>query len=276
MLQGSSHERVMYFPSYQSPVARPIPSHSADRSRRHPSDTVNLRSSASQAEQKRNREDEDDFAVPIFSQPGKEQCNVARQSRNNEERCRTFSSSCTLRLPNSCNKETDQVNSDNPNLRQDREGQDKEQTTVLVSSSEPTAKYSADISARESSDGVMQLQEDAQMGDHLDVNRRSRLRYSNVDTRYSDSRGPIKEAEGRIFSRLKPTSPSGSSNRKEFDCEGEGNQRGDSLSRENVDRGNNVSRASNVATISDDLSADDIVEAIGLKHFWKARRAIVT
>nr|BAL45488.1 early flowering 3 [Fagopyrum esculentum] len=273
--QGSSHERITYFPSYQPPVTRPLASHSADRLQRQTSDVANLRSSVSQVEQKRKPEDEDDFSVPIFSQPGKEQGKVAHQSRNDEGRCRTFSSSCSLRLPNSCNKQTDQPNSDTLNLRQDREDQNCEQTTVLVSSSDPTVRYSADVSAREPSDGVMETQEAAVMHDQIDINKTSRD-YTNVGRRYSDSCGPISEAKGRISSRLKSNSPLCPSNRNEFDCENEGKQKGNSLLRANMDRGNDVSRTTTVVTVSDfDVSPDNVVEAIGLKHFWKARRAIV-
>ncbi|KAL8152300.1 hypothetical protein V2J09_010060 [Rumex salicifolius] len=274
--QGTSNERIVYFPSYQHPVSRPLPAHSPDRLQRQSSDAVNLRSLGLQADQRRNPEDEDDFAVPIFSQPGKQLYKNAHQSRNDEGRCRTFSSSCSFRYPNACNIETDQADSASLSLRQVREDQDDEQTTtIIVSSSDPpTIKYSADVSARESSGGAMQLQEDALMDDHLDMNRTNRLEYTN-NSRYSDSCGPIKEAKGRISSRLKSNSPFRPSNRNEIDCEDEGNQRDNSL-REHMDRANDVSRTSNVANLSDiDVSPDSVVDVIGLKHFWKARRAIV-
>ncbi|GAB4854357.1 Protein EARLY FLOWERING [Ancistrocladus abbreviatus] len=242
--QGTSRERSMYFPLYEpsSMLSLPVP---ANKLQIQHNDAIDQNNSLGQDEQRKKLADDDDFMVPIFSQ--------SRMDQSNGTDCNN-------------DKVTSASNRGGVNSRQ--EGKD---SRGFVSDADHAVKDTLDQPAMDMANGPQQ-QDPATNLEHQVKNRLSRLHDSNsclqqahsVGTTYG---GVSKDPIGPCNLRPNEMNKDGESHRDETH---------NSLQRENMDIGDNVSETSMVDSLSGlRMSADDVVGIIGLKHFWKARRAIV-
>ncbi|GMH10786.1 hypothetical protein Nepgr_012627 [Nepenthes gracilis] len=244
-LQGMTRERSRYFPPYQPPLA---PTHLASEFPIHHRDVGNVSTPVAQDEWRKKPVDEEDFMVPIF-------CEYSRQ---------------------------------------DVRKQDENNSREFVSNVNCAVKDSSDLLARDMADGPSQK----------DISTSQEHQAKNTVSRLGDTNACLWQEHESISPAIGTICGDGVSNISSKDTEegvalgmdldshiGPGNGRPNeinngsqslrddnhvSLQRENVDRGDDVSEISMVDSPSGlDISPDDVVGIIGLKHFWKARRAIV-
>ncbi|KAK4730068.1 hypothetical protein R3W88_023056 [Solanum pinnatisectum] len=228
--QGSGHDRGGYFP-IQHPPSR----HLADKPPGHNSDPSTL---LQQYELKKSTE-EDDFTVPIFVNS---KLGHANKSHNLD--MEKLSPSGPVFCPN---KELEGVT--DLTLRQQRNGQNKENPKCTLARREKTTSNSASKECR------------------LDPQVGCTIIPEPVKVTYDGSSYPRKE----FVSEEQLTA-----NDLVNDTESQEDRAHKSLQTGNLDRGDDLSETSRVESISGtDISPDDIVGIIGLKRFWKARRAIV-
>ncbi|GAB4837148.1 Protein EARLY FLOWERING [Ancistrocladus abbreviatus] len=221
------------------PVYKPplTPSIPANKLQNQLSDAVNLDSSLGQGGRGKKLADDDDCMVPIFSQCGIDQYNGKGASTINGERYNPVSSS----HPPSNDKETNRSNGGGFNSSQDIMRQEGKNSRELVSNVDHIVKDTSDLPARDIANGHQQ------QGATCGV--------------------VLKEPLGPCDARLDEMNNGSQSHRDKAHG---------SLQRVNTDGGDNVSKTPMVDSLSVfDMSPDDVVGIIGLKHFWTARRAIV-
>ncbi|GMH06960.1 hypothetical protein Nepgr_008800 [Nepenthes gracilis] len=239
--QGSSHVRSMCFPFDQPPLA---PSHPTNKLQIHHSDEVNVSPLLAQDDQIKKSVDDDDFMVPIFSQPGmnhfSDQCHSTINGGKN----------MPSGISNACDKEANQRNSADCTSRQDIRTQYINNSIELVSNVDFAVKDASDFPATNQGHQAKNI-----LGRSKDIEKGIG---STMECNSHATPGKISPNEVNNDSKS---------------CRDENHV---SLQRINLDRGDDVSETSIVDSISSlDISPDDVVEIIGLKHFWKARRAIV-
>uniref|UniRef100_A0A3Q7HQM2 Early flowering 3 n=1 Tax=Solanum lycopersicum TaxID=4081 RepID=A0A3Q7HQM2_SOLLC len=217
------------------PIQHPPSRRLADKPPGHSSDPSTLL----QQYELKKRTEEDDFTVPIFVNS---KLGQAHGSHNvNMEK---LSPSGQLFCPN---KELEGVT--HLTLRQQRNSQNKENLKCTLARREKTTSNSASKECR------------------LDPQVGCSSIPEPVKGTYDGSSYPRKE----FVSEEQLTA-----NDLVNDTESQEDRAHKSLQTGNLDRGDDLSETSRVESISGtDISPDDIVGIIGLKRFWKARRAIV-
>lgn len=217
------------------PIQHPPSRHLADKPPGHSSDPSTLL----QQYELKKRTEEDDFTVPIFVNS---KLGHANKSHNLD--MEKLSPSGPVFCPN---KELEGVT--DLTLRQHRNSQNKENPKCTLARREKTTSNSASKECR------------------LDPQVGCTIIPEPVKVTYDDSSYPRKA----FISEEQLTA-----NDLVNDTESQEDKAHKSLQTGNLDRGDDLSETSRVESISGtDISPDDIVGIIGLKRFWKARRAIV-
>lgn len=284
MIQGSGHERAMLFP-------RQLPSsvHRVEEPNR------NLSPSLEQTGTKKRQEE--DYTVPIFSQPNMALERCVNNNGIDRERPSPFSTSYSDRPSNfqkTCDKGPKQLDTPRVNRRQEdnrgSEGKSNELVELRVNS-----KYSnPNQSCSERSESPLKQFSVSSPFKHSDHHTHllNRLNngHDNLQPNYREESHPMKTGwsagvslnnsrgmgcrDSSIYTgdlQHKQSSPSIPTN----DAESREDARR-LVPTETFDIGDDVSENSMVDSMSGtDLCPDDVVGIIGQKHFWKARRAIV-
>nr|AAQ73529.1 early flowering 3 [Mesembryanthemum crystallinum] len=274
--QGTGHERDMYIPLYRTPSG---PSYD-ELPVRQP-EAVSLSSGPTQVENTKKPIEEDDFMVPVFSQPGIGQCNSKTQNSIDGER-QTHPSS-NHPVPFLCSSEK-QANKMSGDITSRRVVINRDQRNLRAYNA---STRSSDILTREKDCGrrkdTSQYQEKRMLSnlektdaclyqDHED-------RLLAVGTRFgeTDSEPPL-ESTHKVMSLRLMHNPLKGCGYNDVDAVNIEMPRLEEhlLERENIDRANDVSETSMVDSVSGvEVCPDDVVGIIGRKHFWKARTAIV-
>lgn len=295
-MQGSGLERNVLYPYCVPPSA---PSHLAEKLHSRQPDRGTSNTSLVQPVQHKKVGDEDDFTVPVFVHSGKSQNDIKMQTSADREKLVTLSPTYpgrSLKPQNDGVNDPKHIGSTALNLRKDGRNKSKENSEACVSSSNHISRSSINWPAREDfsrPEGANSSQ-DQQYGDNA-MSNSTRLCENDVCSQqglaarlqsnlcaYDDS---IPELTEEIEKSTNPLPGSDSCSRKdcsspnepEIDSECWGDKTYRSLQFRNGDKSNDASEASMVDSISAlEISPDDVVGIIGQKHFWKARRAIVT
>lgn len=278
-MQGTGHEQNMYFPLYRPPLSSSFGDGQVSRP-----EVVDMSNQLVQGENRKQPLEEDDFMVPIFSQPETKLCNGKTQSSMHEARRNHLGSGHSTALPNPGEKETDQ--SDSVVLTSKQQMKSREGRSSKVSDA-PT-RYSSDVLMREKDDWrnglcarsgyqdkyrILSLEKtDACLRqDHEDdvsateaangvgVSEQT-LEYPCKEISLRLSRNPLVGCHYRCHNEID------SGMQRVEECQ--------SLEKESLDKGDDISETSMEDTSGLDITPDDVVRIIGRKHFWKARTAI--
>lgn len=153
--QGTSHEQNMYFPLYRTHTAS-----SYDEVQVSRPEAVELSNQLAQGETQKQPLEEDDFMVPVFSQPGTKPCNGNTETSMHEERRNHLGSSHSNALHCTGEKETDKSNRGDLVSKQQTQNQDGRSSRV----SNAFTRYSSDTLMREKDDGLWRKDAFAESG----------------------------------------------------------------------------------------------------------------
>ncbi|KMT17957.1 hypothetical protein BVRB_2g033050 [Beta vulgaris subsp. vulgaris] len=282
--QGTSHEQNMYFPLYRTHTAS-----SYDEVQVSRPEAVELSNQLAQGETQKQPLEEDDFMVPVFSQPGTKPCNGNTETSMHEERRNHLGSSHSNALHCTGEKETDKSNRGDLVSKQQTQNQDGRSSRV----SNAFTRYSSDTLMREKDDGLWRKDAFAESG-YQDKYRMGIFEKTDASLRqdHEDDVSAIDATNGVGVSDQQLESPlqeislrlsqghgphvghlyRGDNN---IDSRMQRVEEYQSLEKESMDKGDAVSETSMVDSISElDITPDDVVRIIGRKHFWKARTAI--
>ncbi|KAL2925730.1 Protein EARLY FLOWERING 3 [Bienertia sinuspersici] len=261
-MQVSGHERNMYFPLY-----RPLTS-SYDEVQVSRSEAVDLNNQLVQGESRKQPLEEDDFMVPIFSQPGTKLCNVRTQNHMHEDRHNHLGPGHPMALPSTGEKETDQSNIRDFISKQQIKNQHGRSSRV----SDAPTKYSSDVLMREK--GGWRKDACAQSG-YQDKYRMRGFEKTDACLR-QDHEGDLSEATNGVgvagqplaIPHKKTTLGLNHIPREGGHCKGDnkmiaGMQRVEecqSLEKQNTDKGDDISETSMEDSVSGlDMNPDDVV-----------------
>ncbi|XP_021739080.1 protein EARLY FLOWERING 3-like [Chenopodium quinoa] len=280
-MQGTGHEQSMYFPLYWPPLAS-----SYDEVQVSRPEVVDARNRPVQGENRKQQLEEDDFMVPIFSQPGIKLYNGKTQNNMHEGRRKHPGSGHSTALPSPGEKETDHRNSGDFISKQQIKNLDGRSSRVYDA---PT-RHSSDILMREKDD--WRKDACAQSG-YPDRYRAINLEKTDANLRQDHeddvsaidatnlvgvSEQPLEYPSKEIS--LRPSHAARVGCHYGGDNEiGSGMQRVEeyrTFEKGSLDKGDDVSETSMEDTSELDITPDDVVRIIGRKHFWKARTAIST
>ncbi|KAL1830652.1 hypothetical protein DCAR_0100582 [Daucus carota subsp. sativus] len=275
--QGSGHERAMLFP-------RQLPSSV------HRVEELNRNFGPSVEQTGTKRRQEDDFTVPIFSQPNMTQDPCVNNNGMDRNRPSPFSN-----FQKTCEKGSKQLDTSRVNRRQEDNRGSEGKSNELVEL-RANLKYSnPNQSCRERSESPPKQFSVSSTFKHSDhpthLSNRLNNGHDSLQPDYREESQTMKTGWGAGVSlnhsrgigyrdssiytgdlqHNKQRSPSIPTN----DAESREDARR-SVHTEPLDIGDDVSENSMVDSMSGtDLCPDDVVGIIGQKHFWKARRAIV-
>lgn len=286
----------MQFPHYVPPSRS---THVADKFHSCQPAGGNLNASSQQLEKRRKSGDEDDFRVPVFVHSGMGQNHSKNQTSTGMEKLIPFNTNHSgrlLKIQNMGDNDSKHIGSIGFNLRQNVRNQSDEDIEACVSSSDHSVRYSTNLPTREkiakheqkaSASPSQQYRDNPATNfsilheNNIGLQQEPTTRLQSNDSGHSDGVPELmRELEkgnspqpGSDFCSTKDCS---SPNDPDIDSECRGEKTCASLLLENRDKSNDVSETSMMDSISAlDISPDDVVGIIGLKHFWKARRAIV-
>lgn len=255
-----------------------------------------MNTSFEQIEQ-RKKVDEDDFRVPVYVHSRIGQSNDKTQKSFNGSKITPMGSryfGCSVDVQNNCDKDPKQIGYPHVNMRRDvRSGSER---LPKESPSRDQAKTDRTLSKGENIDSPVRQAKVTPSQDYHDCHMASlsRLRQGDTcvqpefgageqsnDTGLGDGlvestrdteTGSIPLPRGCFHSKADKSSPVEAINNTEY----HDTRAGGPMQNGNLERSENVSKISMVDNLSSmKASPDDVVEIIGQKHFWKARRAIV-
>ncbi|XP_028796086.1 protein EARLY FLOWERING 3 [Neltuma alba] len=297
---ASSSQRTVPERNHILPVHLPpqTPTYQDENNISHQSDVANQNPSMSKPEQ-RKKVDEDDFRVPMYMN--------ARVGQSNDNTQKTFDGrkftaigpryfGCAVEVQNDCDRDPKQFGFPYVNIRKDVRCEGNVLSNESPSRDLPV-KSARNILNGENIDGLARQDNATGNQEYQDQNcpgsRFGRLHQADAcpqqdleavslcnNARSSDGlvrpssdteKGDVPLLRGCFHSTADQDSPVEAID--DTECH---DTRRTGLMKKNWDKSDNVSKISMVDNLlSQEISPDDVVEIIGQKHFWKARRAIV-
>ncbi|XP_028806979.1 protein EARLY FLOWERING 3-like [Neltuma alba] len=289
--QGTCPDRSHAFPVHLPPQT---PTYRARKNISHQSDGANLNTSFAQFEQ-RKEADEDDFRVPVYVH--------LRSVNSNDKTQKSFSGNeitpmgsrhfaSSVDVQNNCDKDLKKIGSPHVNVRRDLRSTDHE-GLPKVSPSRDQAKSVRSTSKGENNDSLVKQAKSTPNQD-CPLASLSRLHRGDAciqpecgaESKSNDSghgeglvesardteTGSVPLPRGCFHSTADKNGPMEASNNIEY----HDTTTGGPLQNGHIERSESFSKTSMVDDLSSmKISPDDVVEIIGQKRFWKARRAIV-
>ncbi|CAK9143964.1 unnamed protein product [Ilex paraguariensis] len=280
--QGMGHERSTPFPLQLSPSVHPV--------EKPQTGYCNLNTPSIQPEQKK-KQDEDDFRVPIFVHSRMGQDHTDHSNSMGMEKLSPFSPAylgSSMKLQNANDKEPKLSSSTGHKLRQEGRSESGENSNEFVAGRKHAVKSTSNMSSRENAGGSLKQTNASSSYECHDypANNFSRLQGtedslglecrhdSQPDNSVEKPLMVLANGNSSISMTVFPSEKRRSPNEPLNDMESCEERTCRSLQAGNVDR-DDVSETSMVDSMSGlEISPDDVVEMIGQKHFWKARRAI--
>ncbi|KAF7830491.1 protein EARLY FLOWERING 3-like [Senna tora] len=289
--QGTGPQRSYAFPVHLPPQT---PTYQAGRYISRQSDGANQNTSFAQIEQ-RKKIDEDDFRVPVYvhSRIGQSTDKIQESFSGNKITpmgSRYFG--CSADVQNNCDRDPKQNGFSHVNIR--RDVRSESERLPKVSPRIDQAKSVRNISKGENIDSLVRLAEVTPSQEYQDchvaslgrlcqgdacIQPESGARSQSNDTGHGD--GLVESRDTETGSTPLPRGCFHSTADKRGTVEAINNEYHDTgtgglIQNGNLERSENVSKVTMVDDLSTmKISPDDVVEIIGQKHFWKARRAIV-
>ncbi|KAI4316560.1 hypothetical protein L6164_024533 [Bauhinia variegata] len=291
--QGAGPERNYVFPVH---LPMQTPTYRAEKHISRQSDGANVNTSLAQLEQ-RKKVDEDDFRVPVYVHSRIGQSHDKTQKSFDGKKLAPVGSrnfGCTVEgdVQNDCNKDQKQTGSPHVSMRKDVRSEN-EGLPKVGPGKEQQVKSVRNLSNGENIDSLVS-QSKATTDPDCPVANLSRLRQGDAclpqdpgvgsqsnDTGYGDglvdsardtNQGNVPLPRSCFHSTPNQSSPLETINGTAYHHASTGR----SIHKGNFDKSDNVSKISMVDNTSNPkVSPDDVVEIIGQKHFWKARRAII-
>ncbi|XP_061374895.1 protein EARLY FLOWERING 3-like [Gastrolobium bilobum] len=283
--QGTVPERNCVFPVHLPPQT---PIHPGEKYISRQSDGENLNASLVQPEQ-RKKVDEDDFRVPVYIHSRIDQSNdESLESFNGKKITATGSRyfGCSVAGQNDSGRDPKQFGSPLVNMRKDVRSETDGLPQVSLSKEQLLMPERNMTTGEKINTLVKQAKVTRnQEFQEFPVSKISRLRQGDAclqrDCRAGSQLNDIGHGNGVVESPKETdkgnapianqTSPAEAIN----DTEYHNTRTGSPIQRGKLNKSDNVSKISWVENLSTlKISPDDVVEVIGQKHFWKARRAI--
>ncbi|EEF45821.1 protein EARLY FLOWERING 3 [Ricinus communis] len=294
--QGSGYERNLHLPLHVPPSTH---SHLDEKLHSRQPDGGNSNAASAQIEQRKKKGDEDDFRVPVFLHSGMGQSLGKTQSGIDMENSTSFGQNYlghSTRLRDAGDKDQKNNISRGPNLRQDARNQSKENLEACVSSRGHSVRSFTSSPSKELM--IVRPEDASPSQQNLDdpVASSSSLCENDVCLQQEASAALLQQNDSghdegvpeltrelekgngpQPMSDSHSTEDLNSPNEPEIDSEHHGDRSYMSVQFGNGDKSDDVSEISMLDSVSAlDVSPDDVVGIIGQKHFWKARRAIVS
>ncbi|KAL4342253.1 hypothetical protein GQ457_08G000140 [Hibiscus cannabinus] len=259
--QGSSLERNMVFSSRVSPSTS---TNLAEKFSTRRLGGVSVNTPPSHIEQRKEVRDEDNFTVPVFVESKTDQQHDRTKNGFDGEKLTpltTNSPGHQIKIQNVGDKDPSRSSSSGVNLRKDVRNQNEES---LKASSKRESSHPAIIRSHEND--ACSLQE-------------FRAGREPADNRCINSANLMRGIGEKILPRQRSMSYSEGNqsvpDATDYDSQFRGDQAFGSPQCANGDKSDDASETSMVDSVSGmDICPDDVVEIIGQKCFWKARRAI--
>ncbi|CAN1161760.1 Protein EARLY FLOWERING 3 [Linum perenne] len=258
--QASGLESKFSYPQQVTPIADQFPPYQ--------SGAGNLNSSLAMHEQRKKTGEEDDFTVPIFVHTGVAPLQRTVSNNIDGQELATFSSKHSghsNRAHNAGNNNAQCDSSVDPHLR-----------LACISSGDNLVTSSMKLRARENladsrETAIVQTKKNSSHGD------KSCLQQKSNDCILGDAVPELQKGSAQnVIIVEKDLCPSEEPCRRNEDGVTYVARVDVSIGLRNADKSDDVSETSILDSAEPlDMSPDDVVEIIGQKHFWKARRAIV-
>ncbi|KAL4335464.1 hypothetical protein GQ457_07G044940 [Hibiscus cannabinus] len=289
--QGSSLERNMVFSSRVSPSTS---TNLAEKFSTRRLGGVSVNTPPSHIEQRKEVRDEDNFTVPVFVESKTDQQHDRTKNGFDGEKLTpltTNSPGHQIKIQNVGDKDPSRSSSSGVNLRKDVRNQNEE-SLKASSKRESSVKTAAALSTREKIDGDVEeanVSLDEDRGEHPAIIRSHendacslqefRAGREPADNRCINSANLMRGIGEKILPRQRSMSYSEGNqsvpDATDYDSQFRGDQAFGSPQCANGDKSDDASETSMVDSVSGmDICPDDVVEIIGQKCFWKARRAI--
>ncbi|KAI9118511.1 hypothetical protein K1719_010843 [Acacia pycnantha] len=293
--QGTVPERNYILPVHLPPQA---PTYQVENNISHQSDAANLNLLVTKPEQ-RKKVDEDDFRVPIYMNSSVGQSNDKTLKTFDGKKFSTIGPryfECTIEVQNDCDEDPKQFVSPYVNIRKYMRCESNVFPNGSPSRDKPV-KPARNISNGENIDNIASKDNAILNQEHQDWNcpgsRVSRLHQIDACLEQDHEAGPLCNNTRNRGGLVYPSSdtekgdvllPRGCFHSTadqnspveaidDTDCH---DTRSTGPLQENWDKSDNVSKISTVdRLLSQKISTDDVVEIIGQKRFWKARRSII-
>ncbi|CAN1161763.1 Protein EARLY FLOWERING 3 [Linum perenne] len=268
--QASGLESKFSYPQQVTPIADQFPPYQ--------SGAGNLNSSLAMHEQRKKTGEEDDFTVPIFVHTGVAPLQRTVSNNIDGQELATFSSKHSghsNRAHNAGNNNAQCDSSVDPHLR-----------LACISSGDNLVTSSMKLRARENladsrETAIVQTKKGCQGTNLTDLNSshgdKSCLQQKSNDCILGDAVPELQKGSAQnVIIVEKDLCPSEEPCRRNEDGVTYVARVDVSIGLRNADKSDDVSETSILDSAEPlDMSPDDVVEIIGQKHFWKARRAIV-